>query len=163
MDVISSADVISQIRAFNAGREPERLAMKYQKMRVNDFAFLRGTCHLFYNRLTSSVKLKKSPLVWVCGDLHLENFGSYKGSNHQVYFDLNDFDEAALAPASWDLVRMLTSIELGMLDAGIQPTRAAALCRIFVDAYAQALIDGTPYQARPHRISQNVRQRTDAR
>lgn len=141
----SSADTVSQILEFNAGREPERLAMKYQKMRVSDFAFLRGTCHLFYNRLTSSMKLKKTPLVWVCGDLHLENFGSYKGSNRQVYFDLNDFDEAALAPASWDLVRMLTSIELGVMDAGTKRSRAATLCRAFVEAYAQALVNGKPY------------------
>jgi uncharacterized protein (DUF2252 family) len=145
--VISSVDVVSLIREFNAGRDPERLAMKYQKMRFNEFAFMRGTCHLFYNRLTSGIKLRKTPLVWVCGDLHLENFGSYKGSNREVYFDLNDFDEASLAPAGWDLVRMLTSIEVGALGAGIKQkkSRAATLCRIFVDAYAHALVDGKTY------------------
>ncbi len=43
----------------------------------------------------------------------MENFGSYKGDNRQVYFDINDFDEGALAPASWDLVRLLASIQCG--------------------------------------------------
>ena len=92
-------DVISEIRTFNAGREVERLKLKYQKMRKDPFSFLRGSCHLFYKRLPEFRLFKSAPLVWVCGDLHLENFGSYKGNNRLTYFDLNDFDESALAPA----------------------------------------------------------------
>ena len=138
-------DPLSQIKDFNAGRDPQRLAMKYQRMRASHFAFLRATCHLFYQRLSTQERLKDSPLVWACGDLHLENFGSYKGNNGQVYFDLNDFDEAALAPASWDLVRMLASIETGALDAGLKPKRAAALCQAFVHAYADSLSVGKSY------------------
>jgi uncharacterized protein (DUF2252 family) len=137
--------VVADIIRFNAGRDPERLAMKYQKMRASHFAFLRATCHLFYQRLAEQERITPSPLVWACGDLHLENFGSYKGSNGQVYFDLNDFDEAALAPASWDVVRMLASIELGALDAGLTPERAQALCHIFVAIYAEALGQGKAY------------------
>ena len=44
--------------------------------------------------------LPHSPVCWICGDLHIENFGSYKGDNRLVYFDLNDFDESILAPVS---------------------------------------------------------------
>jgi uncharacterized protein (DUF2252 family) len=138
-------DAPTLIKSFNAGRDPQRLAMKYQKMRASTFAFLRATCHLFYQRLAAQERLKDAPLVWACGDLHLENFGSYKGSNGQVYFDLNDFDEAALAPANWDLVRMVASIEIGALDAGIKPKRAAALCQAFVQTYAEALSLGKSY------------------
>src|SRR5712671_315 len=56
--------------------------------------------------------LDDAPLVWVCGDLHLENFGSFHGDDGRANFDVNDFDEAALAPASWDLARLLTSLHL---------------------------------------------------
>ena len=104
-------NVIDQIKAFNTGRDPERLALKYEKMRASPFGFLRATCHLFYDRLPTGGVFKSAPPVWVCGDLHLENFGSYKGNNRLAYFDLNDFDESALAPASWDLVRMLASLQ----------------------------------------------------
>ncbi len=45
------ANVVKTIRNFNAGRDPERLAMKYEKLRSSPFVFLRGTCHLFYDRL----------------------------------------------------------------------------------------------------------------
>ncbi len=43
-------DIIHQILAHNAGREPERLQLKYDRMRRDPLAFLRGTCHLFYRR-----------------------------------------------------------------------------------------------------------------
>jgi uncharacterized protein (DUF2252 family) len=85
--------IFERIQQFNQGRDPERLQLKYQKMRANAFAFLRGTCHLFYQDwaeanpgLTSP--LNQAPSVWLCGDLHLENFGSYKGNNRLVYFDI---------------------------------------------------------------------------
>ena len=132
---------VDRIRDFNAGRDPERLALKYKAMRANPFAFLRGTCHLFYDGLAPA-RVPSSPLVWACGDLHLENFGSYKGDNRLVYFDINDFDEAALAPCAWDLVRLLTSVLVAVGTLGVDAAAALRLCKDFVDAYARALATG---------------------
>ena len=53
--------------------------MKYQVMAENPFRFLRGSCHLFYEDLYHSDALPHHPLTWISGDLHLENFGTYKG------------------------------------------------------------------------------------
>ena len=138
-------DPVRQISQFNRGRDPERLALKYDKMRASDFAFLRGSCHVFFDRLPQSVLNKRFPLVWACGDLHLENFGSYKGDNRLVYFDLNDFDESALAPVSWDLVHMLASIWLGTCDISRKTTDTRAFCRSFLEAYTEALCLGKAY------------------
>ncbi len=138
-------DAIRRIKIFNAGRDPERLDIKYRKMRNNAFAFLRGTCHLFYARLPQEGIFKNAPLAWVCGDLHLENFGSYKGDNRLVYFDINDFDEAALAPATWDLARMLTSVRVGADSMGISPSKARTLCTVFLDIYTSTLAAGKSY------------------
>ena len=69
-------NVVERICRFNAGRDPQRLALKYQKMRASPFAFLRGTCHLFYEELPQSGLLKKAPLVWVCGDLQKRKRGA---------------------------------------------------------------------------------------
>lgn len=138
-------DVVRQIRAFNAGRESERLQIKYRTMRASPFAFLRATCHLFYDRLPPGGVFKSAPLVWVCGDLHLENFGSYKGDNRLVYFDINDCDEAALAPASWDLVRMLTSLWVGAESIALSRSEARRLCEIFLEAYSSSLVIGKAY------------------
>lgn len=135
-------DVARTIRDFNAGRDPERLQMKYAAMRDNPFAFLRGTCHLFYDRLPKLMGTGGAPVVWACGDLHLENFGSFKGDNRLVYFDINDFDEAALAPASWDLVRFVTSILVAADGLSATRAQALAMCERFVDSYASALALG---------------------
>ena len=132
-------DVQRRIQAFNAGRDPERLRLKYARMRRSPFAFLRGTCHLFYEDLSRSGIFKSAPPAWSCGDLHLENFGSYKADNGLVYFDINDFDEAALAPVTWDLVRLLTSLRLGADYLKVDAAVAASLCRRFIEAYAAAL------------------------
>ena len=137
--------IVRQIKSFNAGRDPERLAMKYRAMRASPFAFLRGTCHLFYDRLPRGGVFKSAPLAWICGDLHLENFGSYKGDNRLVFFDMNDFDESALAPASWDLVRFLTSLRVGADSLVAGEAKAQALCQDFLDAYSTALALGKAY------------------
>ena len=134
--------MVERIRRSNAGRDPERLALKYAAMRKSAFAFLRGTCHLFYEDLPKSPLLKNAPAVWACGDLHLENFGSYKGDNRLVYFDLSDFDEALLAPCTWDLLRLLTSMLVAGTTLRITPPQALTLCRHFLDAYVGAIQDG---------------------
>lgn len=134
--------VADRIRRFNADRDPERLALKYRAIADNPFSFLRGTCHLFYEDLPTGGLLDDAPAAWICGDLHLENFGSYKGENRLTYFDLNDFDEALLAPAHWDLSRFLVSVLVAAESLQVRPPEAIALCHCFLDAYAAALADG---------------------
>lgn len=132
-------DVADEIARFNAGRDPERLAMKYARMRTSPFVFLRGTCHLFYQRLSKGNVLDGSPHAWICGDMHLENFGSYKGDNRLIYFDINDFDEACLAPCLYEMIRLLTSVLVAADDLKLSRAEALALCHTAVDAYAGAL------------------------
>jgi uncharacterized protein (DUF2252 family) len=111
-------------------------------MRRDPFTFLRGTCHLFYADWPQTSPLNDAPVTWLCGDIHFENFGSYKGDNRQTYFDLNDFDEAVLAPCTWDVARFLTSVLVGAHTLHVRPTTALALCEAFVAAYTAALADG---------------------
>lgn len=135
--------VIDSILTYNAGREPERLALKYQAMRQDPFAFMRGICHLYFQDWPrADAQLNTSPLAWICGDLHLENFGCYKGDNRLVYFDLNDFDEAALAPATWELGRWLTSILVAASSLQLPQADALRLCQLGLQRYAAALTSG---------------------
>jgi uncharacterized protein (DUF2252 family) len=135
-------NIVRRIITANRNRDAERLAMKYSAMRTNAFVFLRGTCHLFYDRLPKGGIFKSAPQVWCCGDLHLENFGSYKGDNRLAYFDINDFDEAALAPATWELARLVTSILVSAQSYGVSNANAQVLAKQFLDAYAAALVLG---------------------
>ncbi|MRW91632.1 DUF2252 domain-containing protein [Duganella sp. FT80W] len=135
-------DVVGLVAAFNAGRDPERVTMKYRLLADNPFSFLRGSCHLFYQDFPADAEFNQAPPAWVCGDLHLENFGSYKGDNRLAYFDLNDFDEAVLAPASWELSRFLVSVLVAADTLKVGPEQAIGLCHCFLDAYAANLIEG---------------------
>ncbi|NTV09837.1 MAG: DUF2252 family protein, partial [Zoogloea sp.] len=112
-------DVVGEIQRYNQGRDPERLALKFRALADNPFSFLRGTCHLFYLRLAPAAVLDAAPAAWICGDLHIENFGSYKGDNRLVYFDMNDFDEAILAPCTLEVVRLLSSILVAAPTVGM--------------------------------------------
>lgn len=118
--------------------------MKYAKMGESPFAFLRGACHLFYDSLPDSRVLREAPLAWCCGDLHFENFGSYKGDNRLVYFDISDFDEAALAPASWEMLRLLTSIQCGTDVLNATQEESLVVSHTCVEAYRNALVGGKP-------------------
>lgn len=134
--------VAERIYRHNAGRDPELVARKYARLATNPFVFLRGTCHLFYGDWHGGRVLDAAPRAWICGDLHLENFGSYKGDNRLAYFDLNDFDEAALAPCSWEIARVLVSLHVARSSLGFDLRQARALTRCFLDHYVTSLADG---------------------
>ncbi|SIT27055.1 Uncharacterized conserved protein, DUF2252 family [Filimonas lacunae] len=111
-------------------------------MAENAFSFFRGSCHLFYEDLQRSNALPLYPVTWVCGDMHLENYGTYKGDNRLVYFDINDFDEGALAPATWELARMVTSIFVGLTSLGIPTKEARKSAEQFLAVYSSTLAKG---------------------
>jgi len=134
--------VPERIRLFNGNRLPAYTALKYRTMAEDPFRFFRGTCHLFYEDLSRASVFPSSPITWICGDLHLENFGTYKGDNRLIYFDLNDFDEGLLAPAAWEVVRMLTSIFVGCESLGINKKEIRQIADLFIRIYTQHLSTG---------------------
>ena len=129
---------------YNAGRDPERLTRKLDAIAADPFSFFRGTNNLYATSLADAALLHDAPRTLVCGDLHLENFGSFKGDNGLVYFDMNDFDEALAAPFTVDLVRVLSSLQVASFSWKLADEDAHNLCRRFLDTYAAALVDGKP-------------------
>lgn len=138
------APASSLIAAFNAGREPERLALKYAAMRADPFRFLRGTCHLFHTRLSENALAPDGPAAWICGDLHLENFGTYIGDNSLTYFDVNDFDEAILAPCGWDILRLAVSVLAAGPGIGLTSRAAQTFAKDLIGIYFTELSLGKP-------------------
>ncbi len=138
------SETTQAILEYNLNRDPERLKLKLQALRGDAFAFFRGTAPLFYATLSMPASLLATPKVLACGDLHLENFGSYKGDNRLVYFDLSDFDETCIAPCAFDLVRLLSSILVAATTLGISKKQAGKLTAKFVDIYANDLAAEKP-------------------
>ncbi len=94
--------------------------VKHQKMTQSPFRFLRGSSGLFYADMQQGLlKLPKAltdlPLVRVMGDCHLANFGFFTeegSSGERVIFGPNDFDDACVGHAVWDLSRFAVSLLL---------------------------------------------------
>ncbi len=138
----SRANPLTEIEAFNKGRLAPLLALKYRKMAASPFGYFRGTNHLFHSDCPRQAWLERMPAVWLNGDLHLENFGTYRGDNRLVYFDVGDFDDGCLGPAGRDLLRFLVGLNLAAGEIGISPRRQAGLAKAFLSAYRAALSGG---------------------
>ncbi len=132
------------ILIYNHGRDPERLTRKLSAIAGDPFAFFRGTNHLYAASVEAEPALLEAPVTYVCGDLHLENFGSFKGDNGLVYFDLNDFDDALVAPLTVDVVRMLSSVIVAGTQLRLSEGDAMRACEQMLDIYANTLAAGKP-------------------
>ena len=138
-----------RIKEFNKNLLKDSLKIKYKRIAENEFRFFRGTCHLFYEDLSKKKDLIPSPITWISGDLHLENFGSFKGNNRLVYFDLNDFGEAILAPALWEIARITTSIFVAFGSLKIDPVKAEKIAGLFLETYSATLQKGKALYIEP--------------
>ncbi len=131
-----------RIELFNQGRIPDMLRVKYKLMEGDAFRFFRGTNHLFFEDLAGNNPLPPSPISWLCGDLHLENFGSFKGDNRLVYFDINDFDDALLGPGVYDVARLVCSIFIAFESLKIEEEKAINMGKLFLKIYSETLEKG---------------------
>ncbi|MEJ7831819.1 MAG: DUF2252 domain-containing protein [Nocardioides sp.] len=95
--------------------DPIAFRGKYRTMSADPHAFYRGTACLFYADLIKAddpFADERSGRIWVHGDLHVENFGTYLNSDGRLVFDINDFDEAYVGRFTWDLQRFAASLAL---------------------------------------------------
>lgn len=84
--------------AQNADRLPELVPLHFARMLADPFAFYRGSAAVMAADLAASPSTGIE--VMCCGDAHVSNFGMYAAPHRSIVFDLNDFDEAAVAPPS---------------------------------------------------------------
>ncbi len=129
----------------DAGRVAALLPVRYHRMQTDAFAFFRGSAPLYYERFGADERLCASPTGWLCGDAHVENFGSYKGDNGLVYFDVNDFDEALRGPILWDVGRLIVSVLLAADHFGLPAAERHAAARETLATYAATLATGKAY------------------
>ena len=142
-------DISTRLIDFNKDRLQPLVSLKYEAMTENMFRFFRGTNHIFYEDLKNAGSIPVSPAAWICGDLHLENFGTYKSDNRLIYFDLNDFDEAVLAPVGWELARIVSSIFIAFESLDIEQKKAMNMAQLFLKTYATVLSAGKPSYVEP--------------
>lgn len=100
----------------NQNRLQDLVPLRFARMLTDAFSFYRGSAAVMAADLATSPS--SGVEVLCCGDAHLSNFGVYAAPHRELVFDLNDFDEAAVAPAEWDVKRLITSAIVGGRHAG---------------------------------------------
>jgi hypothetical protein len=89
------------------------IKFKHAKMKTSAFIFLRATYFRWAKQIGKLCPdLMDAPRVLCVGDLHLENFGTWRDADGRLVWGVNDFDEAAVMPYLLDLVRLAASIRL---------------------------------------------------
>ncbi|GAC1339637.1 MAG: hypothetical protein NVSMB23_08890 [Myxococcales bacterium] len=148
-----SRDPVAEIVAYNQplaaraqrvesedGRDltAEALRRKLDALAASPFRFFRGTFHLMARDLLEERvpgAQAAAPEALIVGDLHLENFGVYRGASGALVFDVNDFDDVGLGPCDLDLKRLCASaFLLPGLTRGPRLAAARAIARGWADA-----------------------------
>jgi uncharacterized protein (DUF2252 family) len=117
---------------------PKAFRAKYRKMAADPHAFYRGSACLFYADVTGREDPwadERSGAIWIHGDLHVENFGTYLGSDGRLAFDVNDFDEAYIGHFTWDLQRFAASLALTGWQKALPDEDIDALVGRYVGCY----------------------------
>ncbi|MCK2052839.1 DUF2252 domain-containing protein [Methylobacterium sp. 37f] len=118
-------DPLAVLRAGDAGRLPSLIPLRYERMRDNAFAYLRGAAAVMAADL-EGVPVPGIP-VQACGDCHVGNFGVYRSPEGQTLFDINDFDETLWnVDFTVDVKRLAASVALAALPRGVEKARKAA-------------------------------------
>ncbi len=133
------AEVLENAFTDLMAADPTAFRRKFRKMAADPFAFYRGSAPLFYADLDSTEDAwndKHTSRVWIHGDLHAENFGTYMNSDGVLVFDVNDFDEAYLGPFTWDLIRFVTSLALLGREKAFPDQTIRDLASRYLNSYA---------------------------
>ncbi len=123
------------------------LVLKHQQMRSAPFPFLRATYYR-WAQVWADVcpEAARAPVVLAVGDLHVQNFGTWRDSEGRLIWGINDFDEAWRLPYTNDLIRLATSALLVPAGCGAKSAVAALL-----KGYREALqAGGRPFALAEH-------------
>jgi len=143
-------DSIAAIIAYNRrfrGRYPVLLREKIDRMTGSPFGFFRGTYHLFAEdiagggfdpwKMENPFTTVQIPLV---GDIHTENYGTYRALDGRIRYDINDFDETTEGTFGSDCKRAASSLFLAAYAADRSLSEATDICSAFVAGYIDAIV-----------------------
>ena len=118
------------------------LRIKHERMAEAIFPFFRAT---FYRwaQIWPDVcpDLARAPRVLGVGDLHVENFGTWRDIEGRLVWGVNDFDETALLPYTYDLVRLAVSAQLAV-ETGNLALKPKSACSAILEGYRASLAHG---------------------
>jgi len=130
-------DPVEILEASNRTRVPELVPVRYGRMLVSPFTYLRGSPAVMAADLATTPTTGID--VQACGDAHLLNFGLFGTPERHLVFDLNDFDETLPGPWEWDVKRLLTSVVVAARTMGLAEIDADRAALAGARAYREAI------------------------
>ena len=125
---------------------PKDLQQKHECMKKAIFPFLRATYYRWAQMWPQVCpELAQAPPVLAVGDLHVENFGTWRDGEGRLIWGVNDFDEAYPMAYANDLVRLAASAHLAVEDRHL-PLKPSDICDAILAGYEEALqAHGLPF------------------
>jgi len=118
------------------------LDAKHELMAHDAFSFLRATFYRWMQLFPALCpKASGAPAVLAIGDLHVENYGTWRDAEGRLVWGINDFDEAFPLPYTIDLVRLAASAWLA-IEVGHLSFAPANACAAILEGYTNGLKDG---------------------
>jgi len=130
-------DPVETLQQQARTRVPELVPIRHGRMLVSAFAFYRGAAAIMAADLANSPG--SGIEAQLCGDAHLENFGTFAAPDRQLVFDVNDFDETLPGPWEWDVKRLAASFEVAGRERGFNKAQRRSIVIAVVGAYRQAM------------------------
>jgi len=142
---IGIVEATARYEAWLAQRIPlvkPDLELKHHAMSAGIFPFLRATFYRWAARWRALVgDVAAAPTVLAVGDLHVENFGTWRDAEGRLVWGVNDFDEAWPLPYTNDLVRLAASALVAREYHDLRIDGKEAVGAI-LDGYQEALEKG---------------------
>lgn len=142
MDIVKATREYERWLSGHIRLLPADLSRKHEAMAKDAFPFLRAT---FYRWMQLWPEIcpdeERAPKVLAVGDLHVENFGTWRDIEGRLAWGINDFDEAYPLPYTVDLVRLAASAHLAIRELQIRiPVEDA--CHAILEGYGKGLETG---------------------
>ena len=132
---------------------PSEVKLKHRNMALSAFPFLRATFYRWAQWWpVLCPELARAPQVLTVGDLHVENFGTWRDLEGRLVWGVNDFDEAWPASYAVDLVRLVASAYLAIDEQHLAITRKAAR-----EAMEEGYRDSIAHGGRPFVLAEHHR------
>ncbi|MBV8783751.1 MAG: DUF2252 family protein [Gammaproteobacteria bacterium] len=118
------------------------LDLKHRLMARDAFSFLRATFYRWAQQWPELCpECRTAPTVLAVGDLHVENFGTWRDAEGRLIWGVNDFDETTVLPYTQDLVRLATSALIAIEEARLTLARRRG-CQAILEGYVEGLRRG---------------------
>ena len=146
MNVVKATRQFETWLAQRTRIDQKDLRLKHSNMKKDVFMFLRATYYR-WAQIWPQVcpDACQAPKVLAVGDLHVENFGTWRDIEGRLIWGVNDFDEAWPMAYTIDLVRLAVSAHLAA-EAGHLPVKREDICTTLLDGYRESMLQkGSPF------------------